>query len=118
MMEQWYCIEQIMENTQYQECDDSLVWQYEAKGEYTTWSLYSIINFRGVQPVYIPAVGSIKVPPRVQVFLWLLSHNKLMTKDNLAKRDIEKPPECVYCTDKETIDHLFFGCVVDKGIWK
>ena len=72
-------------------CDDSLVRQYEAKGEYTTGSLYSIINFRGVQPVYIPAVCFIKIPPRVQVFLWLLSHNKLMTKDNLAKRGIEKP---------------------------
>ena len=36
MMEQWYCLEQIIKNTCFQECDDSLVWQYEAKGEYTT----------------------------------------------------------------------------------
>ena len=41
-----------------------------------------------------------------------------MTKDNLAKRGIEKPPDCVYCTDNETIDHLFFGCVVAKQIWR
>ena len=95
MMEQWYCLEKIIENTCFQECDDSLVWQYENKGEYTTGSLYSIINFSGMQPVYIPAVWSIKIPPRVQVFLWFLSHNKLMTKDNLAKRGIEKPPDCV-----------------------
>ena len=40
-----------------------------------------------------------------------------MTKDNLAKRGIEKPPACVFCTDNETIDHLFFGCVVAKQIW-
>ena len=72
----------------------------------------------GVQPVYIPEVCSIKIPPRVQVFLWLLSHNKLMTKDNLAKRGIEKPLDCVYCIDKETIAHLFFGCVVAKQIWR
>ena len=67
--------------------------------------------------MYIPAMWSIKTPPRVQVFLWLLSHNKLMTKDNLAKRGIEKAPECVYCYEKESITHLFFECVVAKQIW-
>lgn len=60
MMEQWYALEQIIESTLLQEGGDSLVWQYEANGEYTTGSLYSIINFKGVQPVYIPAVWSIK----------------------------------------------------------
>ncbi|SPT19023.1 unnamed protein product [Triticum aestivum] len=117
MMEQWYALEQIIRSTLLQEGSDSLVWQYEAKGEYTTGSLYNIINFRGVQPVYIPEVSSIRTPPKVQVFLWLLSHNKLMNKDNLAKRGIEKAPECVYCSEKESTTHLFFKCVVPKQIW-
>lgn len=40
-----------------------------------------------------------------------------MTRDNLAKRGIERSLECVYCSEKESIDHLFFGCVVAKQIW-
>ena len=90
MMERWYFLEQIITSTYYTSSDDSLIWQHESKGEYTAGSLYSIINFRGVQPIYIPSVWSIKIPPRVQVFLWLLSHKKLVTRDNLPKRGIEK----------------------------
>ena len=40
-----------------------------------------------------------------------------MTKDNLLKRGITRPPECVFCKDHESIDHLFFGCVFAKQIW-
>jgi hypothetical protein len=52
-------------------------------------SLYAVINFRGVTPIFIPAIWKIKVPPRIHVFLWLLSHNKIMKIDNLLKRGIK-----------------------------
>lgn len=80
MMEEWYCLEQIIKETVLKTDVDAMVWQYESKGVYSSSSLYAIINFRGVKPVYIPSVWSIVVPPRIQVFLWLLAHNKLMTK--------------------------------------
>jgi hypothetical protein len=35
---------------------DELIWQYQPLGVYSSHSLYSIINFRGVLPVYILAV--------------------------------------------------------------
>jgi hypothetical protein len=63
---------------------DALIWQYEKKGEYSTSSLYAIINFGGVTPVFIPAFWQLIVPPRVHVFLWLLSQHKLMAGDNAA----------------------------------
>ena len=86
MMESWYCLEQIITSTKYLGGEDSLIWQHESKGEYTTGSLYSIINFRGVQPIFLPTAWKIKVPPNVQGFLWLFSQNKFMTCDNLIKR--------------------------------
>ena len=41
-----------------------------------------------------------------------------MTKDNLSKRGIENPPECVFCSEQETFTHLFFDCVVAKNMWQ
>ena len=38
--------------------------------------------------------------------------------DNLLKRGIEKPPECMFCAESESIQHLFFDCVVAKLIWE
>lgn len=76
---------------------DSLIWKYRLL----------IINFRGITPIYIPAVWSLHVPPKIHVFLWLVSHNRIMTRDNLKKRNIKKPEGCVFCSEKEIIHHLF-----------
>lgn len=116
MMEEWYCLEQIIKGTVLTGDEDAMVWQYESKGVYSSSSLYAIINFRGVKPIFIPSVWSVVVPPRTQVFLWLLAHNKLMTKNNLLKRGIDKNPECLFCSEQERVDHLFFECVVAKNI--
>ena len=96
------------------ECPD---WQLDNKGKYSSSSLYHVINFRGVQPVFILAVWKLRVPPKIHVFLWLLSKNKLMTRDNLRKRHIIKPLDCVYCLEQESCSHLFFECIVAKHIW-
>ena len=56
---------------------DALIWQLDNKGKYSSSPLYHIINFRGVQPVFIPAVWKLRVPPKIHVFLWLLSKNKI-----------------------------------------
>ena len=67
--------------------------------------------------MFIPAVWQLHVPPRVHVFLWLLSQNKLMTRDNLNKRKLNKPECCTFCTEDESIEHLFFQCIVAKHVW-
>lgn len=74
------------------------------------------MNFRGVQPVYVPAVWKINAPPKIHVFLWLLS-NKLMTVDNLVGRGIKKPPESQFCNENEPIFNIFFYCIVAKQLW-
>ena len=79
LMIQWKDLVNILRLTTFSTDDDSLMWQYETKGACSSKSLYVIINFRGIQPLYLPAVWSIKVPPKVQGFLWLFSQNKIMT---------------------------------------
>lgn len=40
-----------------------------------------------------------------------------MTRDNLWKRHITKPLDCVYCTEDESVFHLFFDCTVARILW-
>lgn len=87
-----------------------MIWKYESKGVYSSKSLYAITKFKGVKPIYLPVVWSLKIPHRIQVFLWLFSQNKIMTRDNLRKRGIAKPLECTHYTEIESIHHLFFEC--------
>jgi hypothetical protein len=65
----------------------------------------------------LPAVWNLKIPPRVQIFLWLFPQNKIMTRNTLRCRGIPKPMECSFCKEFESVDHLFFDCIVSKNIW-
>jgi hypothetical protein len=99
------------------EDEDEPVWQFSSNGIYSYQSLYAVINFRGVTPVFIPAVWKIVVPPRIHFFLWLLSHNKLLTRDNLEKTKKIGNNRCLFCDEMESVHHLFFGCVVARQVW-
>jgi hypothetical protein len=61
---------------------------------------------------------NIVIPPKIHLFLWLLSYNKLTTVGNLNKKGLKKNTLCCFCNENESIAHLFFDCVVAKVIWK
>jgi hypothetical protein len=58
--------------------------------------------------MYISAVWSVAAPPKIQLFFWLLSQNKLAIVDKLNKKGMKKPEKCVFCEENESIGHLFF----------
>jgi hypothetical protein len=70
------------------EDSDSLVWCYTKSGVYSSQPFYSVISF------------------------------KLATVDNLNRKGMDKPVQCCFCNENETVDHLFFQCVVAKVVWK
>jgi hypothetical protein len=67
--------------------------------------------------MFVHAVWSLSVPPRVHFFLWLLSKNKLLTRDNLEKRRRIDDKSCLFCSKPESVHHLFFECVIARQIW-
>ena len=57
--------------------------------------------------------------PKVNCFIWLLMHNKLLMENNITKRGIEGPSRCALCNvDLEIATHLFLHCKVAIQIWK
>jgi hypothetical protein len=117
MMEQWYALESIAWGIGLSSDIDSLLWTYSNSGVYLTRLLYAIINFRGVQPIHVPAIWKLILPPRVHVFTWLVMNNKIISRDNLKKRNLNKHETCVFCSCNESVQHLFFDCIVAKLIW-
>eukprot|EP00253_Pinus_taeda_P006485 PITA_06485 len=56
--------------------------------------------------------------PKVNFFFWTLVHNKLLTGDNLEKRNIVGLHRCVLCSNNfETTQHLFLDCIFAKQVW-
>jgi hypothetical protein len=58
------------------------------------------------------------VPPRVQIFLRLLSHNKLLTRDNILKRQHLQDVRCLFCAENGSVEHLCFSCDIVKLVWQ
>jgi hypothetical protein len=98
-MIKWLEIVQIAQTPNLNNEQDSLIWKFEANGMFSVKSMYAVVNFRGVVPVDIHCVWKIKMPPKIHFFLWLTAHNKLLTRDNLSKRQHVDDLTCVFCTE-------------------
>jgi hypothetical protein len=68
-IDQWYQLEQIASSIWLSDVEDSLVWKLHSSSVYSSQSLYAVLNYRGVTPMFIPTVCKLNVPPRVQVFV-------------------------------------------------
>jgi hypothetical protein len=119
MMEWWYNLVGIAECISLNNGSETLVLQYEKCGIYSSKSLYAVISYRVVMPVYIhaiwkvvisyrgvmppvyiPAIWKVGVPSKIQMLLSLLSHNKLMNVDSLTKEGFHKNLYCRFCRGK------------------
>ena len=50
--------------------------------------------------------------------MWFLNQKVLLTKDNLIKRNWNGCKKCSFCSDNETVEHLFISCPFVKDIWR
>jgi hypothetical protein len=104
----WFDLVGIMEEVSLTDEPDHIIWSFSFTGKYSVQSLYAVINNHGVKPVFVHAVWKLNIPPRVQIFIWLLSKNKLLTRDTLAKRRNVDDRTYIFCAEPESIHHLFF----------
>jgi hypothetical protein len=70
---------------------------------YSSQSFYAIINYRGITPIYIPAVWNIVLPPKVQLFMWLLSHNKLDIVITLRRKSYQNLSNVVFVLKRRAL---------------
>ena len=72
LVEMWFELLGIVEEVNLVEEEDQIIWSFCFNDKFSVQSLYAVTNHRGVKQVYVQAVWKLKIPPRVQIFLWLL----------------------------------------------
>eukprot|EP00253_Pinus_taeda_P002669 PITA_02669 len=56
--------------------------------------------------------------PKINFFFWTLFQNKILTGENLCKRNIAGPHRCVFCKKAlETSAHIFLECEFAQKTW-
>ena len=106
---------------------DKLFWKFsnEANGNYKVKRAYEITmqdshssgNIHGNQNVW-NLIWGVKVPLKINTFVWKLIQDKLPTLLNLNNRGIPTQTKCpLYNFDVESSTHLFLLCPFTRACW-
>ncbi|XP_071680257.1 uncharacterized protein [Lolium perenne] len=95
---------------------DKSCWKWTKSGKFTVKSMYNHLCRNSMDRSFKHLWKS-RIPLKIKIWLWLIWHNAIATKDNLLKRNWVGSASCQFCQENETISHLFFECVAAKFVW-
>jgi len=98
--------------------EDTIRWRWtEDVGEYTIKSAYRI-QFEGAfNKMRIMPIWKAKAEPKCRFFAWTLLHKKILTADNLSKRNWQHDPISKLCgIEHETPTHIWKDCPFTKEV--
>jgi hypothetical protein len=99
------------------DCIDSVIWVLDKKGQFSTKSLYRFLSNRGFPSRIAGVIWKSRVLTKIKFFLWQVFNNKLQVGKTLIKRGWKGNVKCCVCNTWETIDHIFFHCVLPRFAW-
>jgi hypothetical protein len=98
------------------ENEDKPKWSWNKNGCFSVKSMYThMFNNEADSPN--KKIWRAKIPLKIKIFMWLIHQNAILTKENLLKRKWQGDPKCRFCSDPESINHLFFECPMAKFSW-
>lgn len=93
--------------------EDKLIWSGDNSRNYTakvSCTLYqnpsSLLN-----QSFWRSLWSIKLPPKLPLFLWKLLHRAILVSDIFVEHHLILSSTCLNgCDSQETLEHIFFKC--------
>jgi len=116
-VEEWDQLLSQLEGVHLSESPDKAIWRLEAKGVYSSRSMYRFISFGGVLDKRVGKLWRSKLPMKLKVFVWQAMHNRLPTGVVLKGRNWKGDINCPLCGSPETIDHILFQCIIARFVW-
>jgi hypothetical protein len=98
------------------EQNGTFLWEIQKNGRFSVNSMYKAIMYREVVPKK-DMIWKLRIPLKIKIFLWYLKNGVILTKDNLAKRKWKGNVKCCFCDSNESIQHLFFDCILARFMW-
>ncbi|KAG4982753.1 hypothetical protein JHK82_027613 [Glycine max] len=102
--------------------DDAWVWEADSSGYYSAKSAYNMMRellHEGAEDKDYAELWKVKAPSKVLVFAWRVLRDRLPTRANLHKRQVEvNVRRCLFCNRlEEDASHLFFHCSKITPLW-
>ena len=91
-------------------------------GKYTAAAGYAAIlemPWVPLNPAPWKALWNFLSIPKIDIFIWTLLHNSILTNDNLKRKGWEGPSRCPLCKrTEENAHHLFITCEFTQEVWR
>ena len=101
---------------------DNLLWKADPSGLYSTRSAYGLLSNQN-RPASdgrnFQLIWKLKIPPKAAIFTQRLIKDRLPTRANLHRRNVDlQEYVCPLChIEQEEAGHLFFHCNQTIGLW-
>nr|GME10248.1 putative non-LTR retroelement reverse transcriptase [Ipomoea batatas] len=100
---------------------DTILWNQTSTGFFTVNSAYHLVSSHSNEQTDIDwkLIWSIRLPNRVNFFLWLIMHGRIMCNAERKRRHLTLVDDCHNCRGvSEDIDHVLRRCPMAKEVWK
>lgn len=111
-VEEWNRLINLLENVRLSEGRNVTLWLLENEKRYTPKSLYRMMTFGGESDLIMMEVWRCKVPLKIQIFLWMVFHDRIQSATQLKKKKWTGSKECKMCGVIEITNHIMFCCPI------
>lgn len=74
---------------------DEVMWKLGTLKKFYVKSVYNGLTKNEIG-VYHKRIWKGRIPPKIKIFLWLMSCGALLTRDNMRRRNWQGDPSCVF----------------------
>ena len=98
--------------------EDVLCWKPSIQMGFNVSSYYKDLSRRNDTSFPWKSIWKPKVPSQITFFLWVASLGKILTVENLRRRNIVVVNWCYLCkANGESVDHLLLYCSFSRELW-
>jgi hypothetical protein len=95
---------------------DQVKWALEPGGKFSVSSLYRKIN-QGPSLPQEKLIWKANLPLKIKIFLWQMAKGKMLANEQLQHRHVNSDGKYTLCGQVESINHIFFSCVLACIMW-
>ena len=97
--------------------EDKILFKGSRNNGFSVKSMYSVLDCSPQVDFPYRSIWNPVIPPRMGFFVWEASWGRVLTLDQLKRRERALANRCFLCEENEDINHLLLHCKKAKMLW-